>query len=62
MLLILLVCLIVYNSNCRRIGSGDSYPARLLPFEILTKEFYFPAGGSYVLSKGTSGSSPIRVL
>lgn len=34
---ILLVCLTVYNSNCRLIGSGDSYPARLLPLMILTR-------------------------
>jgi hypothetical protein len=36
LLVIVLVCLTVYNSNCRLIGSGDSFPARLLPFEILT--------------------------
>lgn len=36
-LVILLVCLTVYNSNCRLIAAGDSIPARLLPFAILTK-------------------------
>lgn len=34
-ILIFLTCLVVYNANLRLIGSGDSIPARLLPFAIL---------------------------
>lgn len=34
-LLIFLVCLAVYNSNCRLLAAGDSIPARLIPFAIL---------------------------
>lgn len=37
LLSILVVCLAVYNANGRRIAAGDSIPARLLPFAILTK-------------------------
>jgi hypothetical protein len=33
-LLLGLVCLLVYNSNLRTIGSGDTLPARYLPFGI----------------------------
>jgi hypothetical protein len=33
--LLFLACLLVYNANLRLIGSGDSLPARLLPFAIL---------------------------
>ena len=37
LLAIFVVCLIVYNANCRLIGAGDSRSARLLPFAILTR-------------------------
>ena len=33
-LLLGLVCLLVYNANLRSISSGDTYPARYLPFGI----------------------------
>jgi hypothetical protein len=33
-LLLGLLCLLVYNANGRSIGSGDTYPARYLPFAI----------------------------
>src|SRR4051812_15474005 len=33
-LLIGLCCLLVYNANGRAISSGDTYPARYLPFAI----------------------------
>lgn len=33
-LLILLLCLLVYNANRRVIATGDTYPARYLPFAI----------------------------
>jgi hypothetical protein len=33
--LLFLSCLLVYNSNLRLIGSGDSIPARILPLAIL---------------------------
>src|SRR5215471_13462643 len=32
---VLLFCLIVYNANGRLIATGDSEPARLIPFAIL---------------------------
>ena len=35
-MLIFVFCLLVYNANLRLIGSGDSIPARLLPFAILS--------------------------
>jgi hypothetical protein len=38
---IVLVCLTIYNANCRLISAGDSIPARLLPFAILTKGTLF---------------------
>jgi hypothetical protein len=34
---IFIACMTVYNANCRLIAAGDSIPARLLPFAILTK-------------------------
>ena len=34
-ILLFLSCLLVYNSNLRLIGSGDSIPARILPLAIL---------------------------
>lgn len=37
LLWIVIVCLVVYNANCRLIAAGDSRPARLLPFAILTR-------------------------
>lgn len=37
LLAIVVVCLVVYNANCRLIAAGDSRPARLLPFAILTR-------------------------
>lgn len=40
-LFIVIVCLVVYNSNCRLIAAGDSKPARLLPFAILTRHTLF---------------------
>lgn len=38
LLWIVVVCLVVYNANCRLIAAGDSRPARLLPFAILTRQ------------------------
>lgn len=40
LLWIVVVCLIVYNANCRLIAAGDSRPARLLPFAILTRHTF----------------------
>lgn len=34
-LLLVLACLVVYNANGRLIASGDTLPARLIPFSIL---------------------------
>jgi hypothetical protein len=36
-LAVFLTCLVLYNANCRLIGAGDTRPARLLPFAILTR-------------------------
>jgi hypothetical protein len=33
-LLLALLAFLIYNANFRRIGSGDSYPARFLPFAL----------------------------
>ncbi len=33
-LLLALLALLIYNANFRRIGAGDSYPARFLPFAL----------------------------
>lgn len=34
---LVIVCLVVYNANFRLIAAGDSRPARLIPFAILTR-------------------------
>jgi hypothetical protein len=34
-LLLVVVCLLIYNSNLRLMDAGDTYPARCLPFAIL---------------------------